>query len=396
MKKYISLVLAAVILICSLSFLAGCADGSVLYSISPSAEDTKVVGTVGDSDILYDELRFITLNYRYIMEEAYGDEIWENPDTAEQYREELEKSVLAALTVNIAALKTAEKHGIKTVDKSVKDFVTVRLNSLASELADAFNDIDNPTDNNVNTAYEKYLKENFLTDRYNRYTLSIDGCVEQLKQKLIADGTLVSDDATVTKYINENFVRTYHVFVPSSETKAKETAELLAWIMNTDLSNGDNTDELESRMISLIENVGSMTNEEYLNKLDRINKLINRLVNAKSKSAKMTVLIGSAYNKDTSISVNGYYFSRGEFDESYENAAYSLDIGDISGVVTTDDGYYVIQRLELDEGYVFANLDTLKGQYQAAYINNMIEQTRASMTFEFNEYGASLDLTKIK
>ena len=136
MKKTVSLLLAIVLLCSCISTFVSCSDGSTLHKINPTAEETQVVGTAGDYEILYDELRCITVNYREIMELKYGKGIWDNPEAAELYREELTNYVIAALSVNSAALTAAAKHGITPDDESVKDFVSIQLASLVGELTE--------------------------------------------------------------------------------------------------------------------------------------------------------------------------------------------------------------------------------------------------------------------
>ena len=67
--KAISALLAAVF-ICTV--LISCS--SEIRPIEASEQDKKVVGTCDGRKVLYDELRYITLSYRYDMEQAYMDE----------------------------------------------------------------------------------------------------------------------------------------------------------------------------------------------------------------------------------------------------------------------------------------------------------------------------------
>ena len=125
-------------------------------------------------------------------------------------------------------------------------------------------------------------------------------------------------------------------------------------------------------------------------------RLYNRLIDAITPDDKMNVMVGSIYNKDTAISKYGYYFSYGEYSKSYETAAFALEEGEISDPVLDGSGYYVIYRLPLDQTYVDKNLDLLKSQYESAYINGLVEAEQSKISFIFNDFGRSLDLTKIK
>jgi len=194
----------------------------------------------------------------------------------------------------------------------------------------------------------------------------------------------------ITDYINENFVRTVHVYVPFENDGdyqiAKDKAELVHWILS-------NNFKFDSRQAELKEKLGI---NAYTDPDSSTVKFFNRIVDATDENEKMKVLIGSVYNKDMTISQNGYYFSYGEFEKSYEEAAMNTAINGISDPVLTETGFYIIQRLELDGNYIFTNLDTLKSQYHMAYINKLIDEAQANIKFEFNDYGKTLDLTKMQ
>ncbi len=397
MKRFIVFVLVISLLCGSVMLLSSCSDDSVLFRIDPTSEEKKVVGSAGGYDILYDELRFITLNYRELMEITYGEGIWNDPVTAEKHRAELEAYVLSALKVNAAALKTAAEFGITTDSDGVNDYISLQLNNLASDLSEMllYESEDknfNASRTMINEKYVSYLKENYLSDRYNRYVMSVDGCIEALRQKLVGDGTLFADDERVREYINENFVHVLHISIPiTNDTDveaARRDAETVAWILNTNLLTSDARAELQSKL--------NLSNSEISSDSSHTAKLYNRLINAVSNDEKMKVLVGSMYNKDLGISQNGYYFSRGEYSEPYETAAYALNEGEFSDVVVDNEGFYVIQRLPIDQDYVTSQLDSLRQQYHVAYINNLVKETEKQITFSFNEYGQSLDLTKIK
>ncbi len=397
MKKILAIILTLSMLLGALMSLSGCSDDSVLFKINPTSEEKKVIGTAAGYEILYDELRCITLNYRELMEVYYGDGIWDKPETAEKYRAELERYVLSALTVNAAALKTAAEFDITTESDGVKDYIGIQLNKLASDLTEILvnesEDEDfNASQSMINEKYVSYLKDNYLSDRYNRYVMSVDGCIEVLRMKLINDGTLPSDDESVKEYINQNFVRALHISIPITKdtdaAAARADAELVAWILSANLLTSEARSELQTKL--------NLSDSEISSGSTPTAKLYNRLISAVGDDEKMRVLVGSTYNKDMGISQHGYYFSRGEYSEAYENAAYALNEGEFSGVVADTNGFYVLQRLPLDQDFIAEQLDALKQQYQAAYINGLIEETQKQISFNFNEYGKSLDLTKIK
>ncbi len=380
MKRILSIIFVIIFLLSCV----GCGDG-VLDEKKPTKEDSTVVGTAAGYEILYEELRCLTLSYRTVLENKYGKEIWSNPETANKYKSELEQLVTEAIIINASALKLAADNGITPEDKEVEEFVEIYMNQLASDFATDItqskgDDSYSPSRKEINEAYEKYLEESFFTDHYYRHNISIDGCIEFLKQKLISENKILADDESFLEYVDKNFRRVYHI-----RTETLDEAQLVHWILTNNLKSEINQSELKSKL-----------GINAANAPESKKKLYNRLVEADSTDAKMEILIGSAYNKDTEMQKKGYYFSYGEYSEDYEKQAFAIDISGISEVVTAPEGFYVIQRLELEDDYVKLNLDTLKNQYHYAYINQLIQENTSEITFKFNDYGASLDLTKIK
>ena len=111
----------------------------------------------------------------------------------------------------------------------------------------------------------------------------------------------------------------------------------------------------------------------------------------------MSEYIGSKYNDDLqSITGDGYYFTRGEMDEDYENAAFDLAIGEVSEPVVCRGGNFIIMRLELDTDYIVKNCQTLLNNYHSVALGIYEDQFRSQCVIEFNEYGKSIDLVAMK
>lgn len=382
MKKTITIIILLAVVLCSCSILTGCAGGTILRTIESTDEELKAVGTVGDHEIHYDELRFLVMNYRSENQENDID------------HDRLSSLISKAIMTNVAALETAAEHGIYPDSKEVLEYVDEKLNELAAELEkDLILKSDNksikPSKNQINNAYAEYLKEHYLTDRYYRYLLSVDGCFEQLEKKLIADGKLPSDETEIRDYIESNFICTYHVYIPFEENNSYNNAELVSWIARTNFLDDENKILLRNKL--------GLTEYEISQNISYEAKLYNNIIAAPNSTAKMKKLIGSTYNKDMEISVNGYYFTHGEFSESYENAAFDLELYEISDPVEDleTNGYYVIQRYELDSQYLNRNLDVLREQYYRSYTNTTINQKLSSLNFVLNDFGSNIDFSSI-
>ena len=95
-------------------------------------------------------------------------------------------------------------------------------------------------------------------------------------------------------------------------------------------------------------------------------------------------------------SKHGYYFTKGEFSKEYEDAAFGIGVGEYSDVVETASGFYIIQRLELEDDYIEAHFEDLKTKYRYAYVNDMIAECRDTLTFVPSDYAKGLSWSEIK
>ena len=365
MKRFLTAFLALVFI--SLP-LVGCAEATRLYKIDPTDEEARVVGKVGEFDIYYDELRYLTMTYKHQMQSKYGEEIWKTEESAAPYIEELKISVAAALTANYGALTVAKENGITLDDEEVKKYCDLRLEEIAADLtlmlisshgsqnsattsSEPVDDGYTPSDDEVNKAYRDQLEATYLTDRYVRFTFSVDACVEQLVIKYEKDGKLLTSDEDIEKYIKSNFCRTLHVFIRNDEGE----------------SVGANREKAEQALAEL------------------------------EGGKSFNSLVGSKYNDDLmTTTVNGNYFGRGEMEKAYEDAAYALDEGEYSGIVETESGFYIIKRLPLEDNYINTYFENLKTQYKYAKINSDISAARDGLEFVPNELYLSIALWSMK
>ena len=77
----------SVLLICiilSLS-LVSCA----VKPIESSESELRSVGSVGDTEIAYEELRFIVLTYKKSLSDSYGDDVFDDDNAVEMYEKEM-------------------------------------------------------------------------------------------------------------------------------------------------------------------------------------------------------------------------------------------------------------------------------------------------------------------
>ncbi len=377
MKKIIVTVLSLAMLVGSVAVLSGCADGSgVLKEVALSDADNPVIGNVGEYEVRLDEWTYLYESYKAQLVNMYGKEAV----ASGKYDKELSDKTCDALKLNAAALEVAAEYGISIDDKEVREYVSEQMDELAEEISDLLENLSSSedatvSDDDINAYYREYLAENHLTDRYNRYVIAVDGCISLTVEKCVANGDVLTEENEVIEYIMGNFVRTWQVRVDvnsDNAAEARERAEMLAWILSSDLT-------LDGNRTALKEKLGIVTETEE-NAPTR--SFYKRLVSAATVTEKMKILVGSKYNDDSYMTtLHGYYFTYGEYFEELENAAFALKEGETSDVISSGNAYYVILRLPLEADYVREIYDTLNGQYQYAYVDRLIDACCSEMSF---------------
>ncbi|MBR2354434.1 MAG: hypothetical protein IKA76_08045 [Clostridia bacterium] len=252
---------------------------------------------------------------------------------------ELDRLVHENITANFAILKLCESVELEYDEKEIEEDAE---NELKSQIALEFD--------GDKALYKKSLLKDHLTERYVLYASKIDLIYNRLLTHYPQKGLVVSGSDEVRSYIKENFIRTIQFMNPDYEQTS--------WVYN-------------------------------------------KIQNGKS----MVWAIGqSGYNQDFyDVSGNGYYFCRGMMDEAYENAAFDLKIGEISGIVQANGEledsygtcYYIIQRLPLDDTYIQNNLTTLQNQYYGVVIAKDLAQVKGTLSFTPNDFYEELDLTRL-
>lgn len=322
---------------------------SALFAFSSCSEDKKnrrVVGTVGGYEVYYEELRWMTMQYKTLLASTYGADIWENKDTAEKYREELEKSVYSSIVSNYAVLTLCDSDLLKIEGEKVIDINGEDVQGIVQGYVD-----ETIKELGGNAEYQRSLKENYLTDSLYRFIYGVDVCESILFNYYCNLGIIDDSDEAAIDYIYDNFIRTLHIYIQNDAGDDVEANRALAEAVRVKLLNGEDINEL----------VTKYSEDRYMSSSD------------------------------------GYYFTEGQYSEDYENAAFALNVGEVSQVVSTYSGFYVIKRMALDDEYIGAHfLTDLKDQYLIAVFDKEINACKATLSFVPNDFGGSIDLTEMK
>lgn len=335
MKKRLCAWCMLVSVLLTLSF-AGCKS-------EQEKQAQTVIGTCEGYDVLYEELRYITLTYRELFEGQYGEGIWDNPETAEQYRAELEETVWRILRNNYAVLATCEAYGLEKKDLESNDIKQAVDKSIESAIS-AYGS---------KKAFREELEKQYMTEHLMRFTLSVAQLENELYYVLTSDlGVIMnSTDAFVDWLEQGNYVYVQHVFIENKPGDEVEANRKKAEQVRNELLRGEHD---------------------------------------------IAYYIANGINEDTS-NVTPYYLVRDVYAEDMEEAAFELtEVGDVSSVVETDSGFYVLVRMEDDSQTFLSRLPSVFTSYQWAKLEELVEEKKQAISVTLNEYGQSLDLLAIR
>ena len=208
--------------------------------------------------------------------------------------------------------------------------------------------------------YITALEESYMTDHYVRFTAKVDIMYDSLATKLATDSEIETDEEKVIDYISKNFVRTWHFMIANNNNDDPAVNLANAEAALSDLRNGSTT---------------------------------------------MYKLIGGPLNEDLLIGIDGYTFARGSMEKAYEEAAFSLEVGQFSEVISAKgelangeytDCYYIIERLPLDKDFIKKNYASLYEKYEESIIADKLSAIEEELEFVPNEYAASLDILDLE
>ena len=308
-----------------------------LASCGKLPKEKAVVGTVGDEKVYYDEIYYLAEGYKDELITKYGTD-------TEGAKKELDILIKENLIVNYAMLSVCKSAGLKLKDVSNSEIDAV----ISDEIEVKYGGDEGK--------FYKALEESGMTERYFRYVVALDLLCARLGEAYAEQGLVLSAEKDVRDHIKKNFIRVYHLVLFNDEGDDKEA------------------------------NLAEM--KETLEKLKNGEKLFDLI----------------QYHEDNYISEHGYYITKGSMDKAYEEAAFALDVGETSEIITatgqhnyvTVEGYYIIQRYELDDKYVTTYFDTLKNEYYNQVINEDYQKILKELTFSPNENYAELDLLSLE
>ena len=300
-------------------------------------DELKVVATVDGQDIYYEELRYLALNARADMEYKYGEGCFADPEKGEALVAELEDFVWSNLSKNTVILSYAKELGIDPNNADVKKAVQSAIDSVAESAGGK-------------KGYLAQLEENFMTDHLLRFNLQASQVLNLIQIELLNNKTIDgSDEAARAVIESDAFIRTLHVYVQNDA--------------------GEDVDANREK---------AQTALDELKAGEKLNSVIGR------------------YSEDFYMTTtDGYYFTYGEYEQAYEDAAFALEVGEFSDIIETSSGFFIIYRLEKDSEYVEKNFESLKERYLYAQAEAILEQRAEKAELVATDFGKSLNLIEI-
>lgn len=340
-------VVAAIILAVVLAF-------NWIRPIESTEEEARVVGTVGGFEVRYEELRYITLLHRASLDSEMGkyDEL--DAEGKAEYERILEERVMADVENNYVILSLCEKYGINADSNAAKSYVNDSIKNVVK--TDFGGSVDK---------YKEWLKKNNITDSVLRLLFKVEYLEGELLQYVAENNMGIEyDEQSLPEFIDyvmnsEDWARTVHVYYPHQ------------WDAVEDYNGFERAKEAALNVAQIWQE-GARRDAMY------------------SEIGRAPLIQG------ISTTGNGSYFTYGQMGDKYEAAAFALDEYEVSDVIETEDGYFVIMRLPKEENDVKAQVETLLSYYRYAVLKEQMDAEKEVLSFAGNEYFDSLELIDVK
>ena len=318
-------------LILTALFLTGCQHGS--QTPQDAAEEPTVVLTGGfarnevfkieSMSGTLPEIMVYLVNMQEQYESVYGKEIWQRDLNGTTMSESVKDTVLANLAQVKAMNLLAQKHNV-TLDEMEKQF--------AKEAAKEYYESLNETEIAV-----MQVNEEILTQMYEEYALA-----NKVYEYIIKDiNPEISDDEARTITVDYILIKTYTTDGTGAKIEYSEE------------------DKDEAR--SLAEDILHQAKEE-------------------GSDFKELVLKYSEGDKGT------YSFGKGETEEAFEQAAFNLATGEISSLVETPSGFYIIKCLStFDKDQTSANKVKIVEEKREEVFGEEYDAFAQGLTRDINE-----------
>ena len=309
----------------------------ILLLVSCNKND-KTVMTISGFDVPYHVYRYVVVNSRKDIEKTYGEDVWKS-DNAEEAKAELSQNIKNSLANFYTVCTIGAEYGFTWNDGSVYAEAKIQRDNMMLEYEEEED-------------FEKELKELSMTKDTLLFTIANDVMNNESYTAMVtADEKLSDKEHLSALFTGDELIRVKQILVGGENG-------------GTDEQNKKKADELKARLDA---------GEDF----DTVSR---------------------SYNNDLFMFENedGYYIMRGTRNFEFEEAAFSLDINQISDVVKTDAGYSIIIRLEKDDAYIEEHFEELANEYYETLYTAKYESTLEKVLSEMPALPEKYDIITLE
>ena len=308
-----------------------CAAGLALILLLPltacsdvrksTKAERQTVLTIDGFEVPYEQFRYLVCNYMDTYADGKAD-YW-NEETAALAQDEIFDQCFDTLCSQYATLSLCREYGVDTASGAIDELVETLMAGYIGQYENE-------------EAYAAALREGYLNDSVYRFFTTISVCQQELYYAMLKSGVIEQDDEKIYPLLEDDtFIRVKQILIQNDPGEDVE-------------ANRKKAEELQAR---------AAAGEDF------------------------DTLVGK-YGEDLYMfnNTDGYYICRGVRYREFEDAAFSLAVGEVSDVIRTPVGFSILLRCEKDSAYIDRNRTELCDDYRDACFSQLIENKAASLT----------------
>ena len=347
MKKLAIKILSAVfacVMICT--SLSACGD-----PLKSTEEEKQTVMKVGDYEVPYEFYRYFVLNYKKQITKNEDD--WNDSKKAAEMEAEIEKLVESSLRDFYAVLALATEFGVDRENATVNA-------AIDAELKATKNGYENDSD------YAAALAEGYMNHSTYELIQTNAICSEELYYKMMNDGAIKADEEYLKEFIyGDGFIRIKQILVV-----------------------GESSNTVYDGTVFVPEE--SHTDEEAA----AIAELAMNKAKAGEDFDKLVADYGESFHMFSNT--DGYYICEGYWDDVNNDAVFALEIGEVSDVIESQQGYSVFKRFEKEDDYIESHYNELRDIYTESQYSLAIEEKAEAFEITKTELYDTISIKDMK
>ena len=329
MKKYIKPILSLLLALVLAVSCCSCGSSSTLLTV--------------DGNIITEEIMNYYVYVSTSMLELYYEGALDYSAEVEEFDgqtlgEVVKKLAYEQILIDYATLMLAREYDLEFSEKEM-ELVETQVDAVIANIGD-------------NAAYIKFLNTLNVSDKTYRQMLQNQLLAKKVEGFLVEEGgpmALTADElAAATETFKDEYVNVEYILLSSFDLESGETL--------------DSTSIAQQKELAKKVRALAVTGSDFHNLAD----------------------------KYTATTVDGYsaYISKddAEIPEEFIDAAFALEEGEISSVVVTDYGFYVIKRLPFDDYFSTVATNDAKQEKFEKVIKDAQERMSVVSTSAYNKY----------